>query len=135
MPSVLQTRTFQLIPNQINVVYPQNQKTRYSLVTQAQTGKGTIIVVPNSRFIEDTFIAGSPNDSQNLQFVSKLFDTYLSKGALSGINSRNIQYTQLVDVPDSVKQAVRWVNIITPSALLIAYGIWRYFRRKNVSKP
>jgi ABC-type uncharacterized transport system involved in gliding motility auxiliary subunit len=129
VPSVLQKNTFQLIPNQINARYPQSQKNRYTLIAQAQKGKGTVIVVPNSRFIEDTFVPSVPDESPNLQFVSKLFDTYLSKGALSGINSRNIQYTQLLDLPDNVKQIVRWVNIIVPSALLVIYGIWRFLQR------
>ncbi|MFA6005337.1 MAG: GldG family protein [Patescibacteria group bacterium] len=132
-PSVLQKDTFQLIPNQIDATYPQNQKNMFSIITQARKGKGTVIVVPNSRFIEDTFIAGTPDESPNIQFVSKLFDTYLSKGSLAGINSRNIQYTQLLDVPDNVKQVVRWVNIGVPSTLLVLYGIWRYLRRRKNS--
>lgn len=131
VPSVLQKDPFQLLPDKINVRFPENQKQQFVIGGQAQKGKGTIIVIPDSRFIENSFAA---QDSPNLVFVSKLFDTYLSHGALSGINSRNIQYTQLLDVPDSVKQAVRWLNILVPSTLLVVYGFWRYLKRRSV-KP
>lgn len=128
VPSVLQTGSFQLLPNQIKVRYPDKQKQRFIIGAQVNAGKGTIIVIPSSRFIEDSF-AGQ--NSANLIFVSKLLDTYLSHGALSGINPRSIQYTQLMDVPDSVKQTVRWGNIILPSLVFIGLGVWLHFRRKK----
>ncbi|MEK9178965.1 MAG: Gldg family protein, partial [Patescibacteria group bacterium] len=112
-----------------NVQLPRDQFTSPVLAVESTGNAGKLVVIGNSRLIEDDFNSRSIS---NIDFISKLMDGYLSKGILSNIKYRDTGFIQLPETTDSVKQTVRYVNIIAPGLLFALFGFYLSTQRKKV---
>ncbi len=126
-----QTKDFTLNPQEI--AEPQlAQLSVFSVVAQWKTdGKGEIVVIPSSRFVEDQFLSRSSN---NLDFVLNILNEYASEGALTGIRQRAAIILALPDLTPQAKDVFKFMNILALPALFACYGIWRITKRSRQSK-
>ena len=60
-------------------------------------------------------------------------DGYLSKGILSNIKYRDTGFIQLPETTDSVKQTVRYVNIIAPGLLFALLDFTSLHNEKSLN--
>ena len=61
-----------------------------------------------------------------MEFLLNAVDFLASEEALIEIRSREVIYKPLKEISNGAKKAVRWLNILLPSFLLILFGILRY---------
>ncbi|RLC53416.1 MAG: hypothetical protein DRI23_00290 [Candidatus Cloacimonadota bacterium] len=84
---------------------------------------GKVLFVSDSEFIKEGAGAGVPG---NMEFLLNAVDFLASEEALIEIRSREVIYKPLKEISNGAKKAVRWLNILLPSFLLILFGILRY---------
>lgn len=101
--------------------YFASDNTHFEAIKQTDMGK--ILYVADSDFIKEGI--GSKIQS-NLDFVLNSVDYLASEGSLIEIRSRQTEYKPLKEISSGMKKAVRWLNILFPSLLLIIIGIFRY---------
>jgi gliding motility-associatede transport system auxiliary component len=89
----------------------------------SESTESQIILVADTEFIMDGAGAGAPG---NLEFTMNAVDFLVAEGALIEIRSREVAYKPLKEISSGAKKAVRWLNILLPSILLILWGIVRY---------
>lgn len=97
------------------------------------TDTGRILLVTDSDFIKEGAGAGVPG---NRDFVLNAVDYMVSDDSLIEIRSRETQFTPLKEIKPGTKKFVRWLNILSPSLLLILLGFLHYRkelkRRKHI---
>ena len=86
---------------------------------------GEIMVIPSTRFVQDSFLGRSGN----LEFVVNLVNEFASNGALSGIRSRSIAALPLPVLEPNTKDIYKWANVLLLPALLGLWGIYRLRKR------
>lgn len=90
---------------------------------------GRIIVVGNSRFIEDGFLSRFPD---NITFFQNSLDAVTMDEALISIRSRAVSSRPLKsDISDGTKSAIKLLNIFGVSLLLVIFGIVRWAMRRK----
>jgi ABC-type uncharacterized transport system involved in gliding motility auxiliary subunit len=110
----------------------------------SKTDKGEIIVVSDSDIIRDFIVSAS---SANMMFVLNTIDYLLNDTSLNEVRSRNIPNSPLsitdwlykrniapekaASVEPKLRQAVKLVNLILPSLLLVLFGLRRLFQLKK----
>jgi gliding-associated putative ABC transporter substrate-binding component GldG len=97
-----------------NAEYPEAKKSVES---------ASIIVLPDSQFMTDDAGAGA---QPNLDFVQNSVDYLASESTLIEIRSRGSEFRPLQEISASARKAVKWINILLPSLLLIIFGILHY---------
>lgn len=107
---------------------PREQLSKLVVGAESNAGVGKLVVIGNSRFVEDDFNSRSVG---NIDFVSKLLDTYLSKGILSSIKYRGVSFIPISEVTDNAKQTMRYVNVIAPGLLFALFGYYLTTKRKK----
>ncbi|PIY68999.1 hypothetical protein COY90_02925 [Candidatus Roizmanbacteria bacterium CG_4_10_14_0_8_um_filter_39_9] len=122
-----QRGTFELNPQNIPQPLTKNVKS-FALVAQSAIGKkGTVVVVPTSRFVDGKYLSRT---SGNIEFAFNMIDNLASSGALSGIRSRATTFQPLPELPQSQKELFKYVNILLLPGLLALYGTIRIMKRK-----
>lgn len=120
-------------------LYPQGivpptskELSTHNLIVEAKTGHGgRLLLIPSSRFIHDGFL-GNRND--NLEFVLNMVNTYASRGALSGIRSRAVDFAPLKPVDEKNKDWIKYFNIVIFPGMYGLLGVYRLFRRREYAK-
>ncbi|MCX7996142.1 MAG: GldG family protein [Patescibacteria group bacterium] len=125
--SWVQEGTFTLDPQAVLQQRPQNTG-QYDLIAEAVIkDKGTLMVIPSSRFINPQFLS---RESGNLNFFLNVLSNYASDGVLSGIRSRAIQSYPLPNLPDAQKDLVKYLAMLALPVLVGAGGAFYLIRRK-----
>lgn len=92
--------------------------------TIPETDNAKIIFVPSGNFIREGAGAGVQG---NLDFTLNSVDYLTGDASLIQIRSRETEYRPLKPVEtNSMRQLIKWANILLPSLLLIIYGILRW---------
>jgi len=89
---------------------------------------GQIILVSDSEFLLDDGGGASP---ENHVFVLNAVDYLMGDRELIALRSREITNRPLKEISDDTKRTWKWVNIILPSLLIIAFGFFRMRRNKR----
>jgi len=94
----------------------------------ASTDNARIIVMGGSNFAKDNFM-GRYQD--NLTFLQNIVDSVSLDNDLIQIRSKEVNERPLEKIADSEKKSIRMMNIFGVTALVIAFGLIRYYRRKK----
>ena len=134
---------FDVTPNSANT--PQGEQKQYNLAVlikgnfanpyqnedsqEDRPFSNRIIVVGDSDFITDNFIKNSPD---NLRFFQNLVDSLSLDDDLINIRSKTVSSRPIkVDLSDSAKAAIRYLNVFGLTILIVLYGLVRYFMRRK----
>ena len=101
---------------------------------------GEITLITDSEFLDDNSIANMQvvrNDiNENYTFIENSIDVLLGDAELVSLRSREIISRPLIDEAQgqensSLRTRWKWINMLLPSILIIAYGL---IRRRNINK-
>ena len=101
---------------------------------------GEITLITDSEFLDDNSIANMRvvrNDiNENYTFIENSIDVLLGDAELVSLRSREIISRPLIDEAlgqenSSLRTRWKWINMLLPSILIIAYGL---IRRRNINK-
>ena len=104
------------------------------------SGGGEITLITDSEFLDDNSIANMRvvrNDiNENYTFIENSIDVLLGDAELVSLRSREIISRPLIDEAQgqensSLRTRWKWINMLLPSILIIAYGL---IRRRNINK-
>ena len=104
---------------------------RSEIVNQESGIVSQIILVADSRFLLDSGGGASP---ENHIFILNAIDYLVGDRGLISLRSREITSRPLEELADNTKSRWKWINIILPTTLIIAFGAIRFKRRSNRSK-
>ena len=90
-----------------------------------------LILIPDSKFIADD---GGRLASENHIFIMNAVDYLLGDRELISLRSREITNRPLQELEDDEKARWKWINILLPSFLVVAFGGLRMRREKNRAK-
>ncbi len=90
-----------------------------------------LILIADSKFISDDGGGASP---ENHIFVMNAVDYLLGDKELISLRSREITNRPLQELEDDIKARWKWINILFPSLLVMAFGGLRMRREKNRAK-
>ena len=90
-----------------------------------------LILISDSKFIADDGGGAAP---ENHIFVMNAIDYLLGDKELISLRSREITNRPLQELEDDVKARWKWINILLPSLLVMAFGGLRMRREKNREK-
>ena len=86
-----------------------------------------IIAVSDSKFISDNGSGASP---ENHIFLLNAIDYLMGDRELIALRSREITTRPLQEIDNASKSTWKWINMLLPSILIIAFGVFR-FRNEN----
>ena len=92
---------------------------------------GMVILVSDSKFMADD---GGGAAGENHIFIMNAIDYLLGDRELIALRSREITNRPLLDIKNATKAKWKWINILLPSMLVIAFGIFRMRRENSRSK-
>jgi len=93
----------------------------------AETGR--LLLVGDSDFLGDNFLRDYPD---NLLFFQNAVDSLSLGDDLIAIRSKGVTERPLKEISESAKAAVRYANIFGLTALVMLFGLARYYlRRRN----
>lgn len=132
-----QTEKFDLNPQQI--FFANGGTSQYNLAVsvsgkfnsaygEKSTNNGRIIVVGDSEFLRDNFVRQYPD---NLLFFQNLVDSLSLDEDLINIRSKGITERPIKELKDGEKTAWRYGNIFGITAVVILFGVSRYFIRRR----
>ncbi len=143
----IQSDPFNLTPN---LIQGSSEKSQYSLAIlargqftsyfkgkknsfgtsalQSSVKSGQLLVVGNSRFALDRFLALFP---QNLAFVMNAIDDMTLDQSLISIRSKSVFESPLKELSATQRQTTKMIGIFLMPVLIILYGIARFFYRKR----
>jgi ABC-type uncharacterized transport system involved in gliding motility auxiliary subunit len=90
-----------------------------------------IILISDSRFMLDE---GGGSAGENHIFIMNTVDYLLGDRTLISLRSREITNRPLVELEDSQKSKLKWINMLLPSILIIGFGFIRLRNEKNRAK-
>ena len=90
-----------------------------------------LILISDSKFIADDGGGAAP---ENHIFVMNAVDYLLGDKELISLRSREITNRPLQELEDDVKARWKWINILFPSLIVMAFGGLRMRREKNRAK-
>ncbi len=137
-----QTKDFQIIPNKIPAVTSGLGKHNLAVAINGElknaypeegsldTFLGKIIVVGDSDFVADSFVANNPD---NLNLFLNLVDSLSLDDDLIEIRSKAATSRPIDDanLDDSKRAAFRYMNVLGVTVLVIIFGIVRYYMRRR----
>ena len=82
-----------------------------------------ILVVGDREFFVDEAGGGVP---ENQTFVINSADYLVGDEDLIAVRSRHVTTRPLKELSDGARRTYRWVNILGPSILVAAVGLWRW---------
>ena len=98
--------------------------------TNASGFLNQVILVSDSEFMADN---GGGRSPENHIFILNSIDYLIGDQDLIALRSREITSRPLQDISDTSKRTWKWLNISTPSLLIIGFGLVRIRRQKNRS--
>lgn len=107
---------------------PDNNKTDEQRTIIKESPETKIIVVGNSRFIEENFVAQFDG---NRTFFLNAIDWFTLGDSLIGIRSRESGESPLHVISDQAKAVVRFANLIFVPLLLIIFGLVQFSLRRR----
>lgn len=116
-----------LSPQTITVPPKETMKSLTLMVEVKDKDGGSFIILPSSRFVSERFISRMP---ENIDAFVNLVSNYASGGALSGIRARSVRKAPLIDLPEKVKDGVKYVMILLFPGLFGIFGFSRLVRRR-----
>lgn len=132
---------FQIMPNQ--EIKPSGEQKRQTLAV-ALSGEmkdpygkegdakfqGRIVVVGDSDFATDGFVS---NNEDNKNLFLNLVDSVSIDNALIEIRSKtaSTRPIDITDLSDSKRATLRYLNVFGVTALVIAFGVGRYYLRRR----
>ena len=90
-----------------------------------------LVLISDSKFMADD---GGGGAGENHIFIMNAIDYLLGDRELIALRSREITNRPLLELQDNTKSKWKWINILLPSILVIAFGIFRMRREANKSK-
>ena len=102
----------------------------YTLAKIVDNAGIDVILVGDSEFMSDQ---GGGRSPENHIFIMNSVDFLVGDRDLISLRSRQITSRPLEEVSDGAKRTWKWVNIITPSLLIIGFGLIRIRNQKNRS--
>tara|TARA_Y100000741_G_scaffold294906_1_gene235393 strand:+ start:1 stop:1104 length:1104 start_codon:yes stop_codon:yes gene_type:complete len=90
-----------------------------------------VILVSDSEFMSDQ---GGGRSPENHIFIMNSIDYLIGDKDLIALRSREITSRPLEEISDGSKRTWKWINIISPTLLIIAFGLVRIRSQKNRSK-
>jgi len=96
--------------------------------TTAGAPKGRVVVVGSTDFINDRFVSRAPD---NLALALNGIDWLAQDEALMSIRSKDRRPPPLVFPSASVREAVKYLNLVGVPALVALYGLARLVRRRR----
>jgi ABC-type uncharacterized transport system involved in gliding motility auxiliary subunit/ABC-type transport system involved in multi-copper enzyme maturation permease subunit len=117
--------------------FPQNNLAPHVLGAAAVRGgtggaaKGRVVVVGSTDFINDRFVSRAPD---NLSLALNAVDWLAQDDALIAIRSKDRRPPPLVYSSASVREGVKYVNVIGVPALVALYGLVRLLRRRRKTR-
>lgn len=89
---------------------------------------GRLIVVGDSDFVKDGF---ARNNHNNLIFFQNLVDSLSLDEDLINIRSKGVTDRPIKELSDKEKTAIRYLNIFGLTAVVVAFGMLRYYMRRK----
>ena len=127
-----QTKDFRIAADP-NMKVDQNQLGAFVVAgARRLKGGGRIIVVGDSDFLNDRFI-GAP-DNQNGAFGVSAVDWLADDPALTGIRVKNSNARLLVFPSESLRELVRYLNLIGLPLAIALFGAYRLNRRRLLTR-
>lgn len=99
--------------------------------TNYNIGNGRVILISDSKFMADD---GGGAAGENHIFIMNAIDYLLGDQELIALRSREITNRPLIELEDNAKTKWKWINILLPTILVIAFGIYRMRREASRSK-
>lgn len=98
---------------------------------QGETEKGRLVLVSNGKLMNDNFLQQQPdNGNMFVNIVDALtLDQNFSMIRAKGVTSRPIKST----LSDQEKTSMRYSNVFGVTVLVVAFGAFRYTRRRKAS--
>ncbi len=97
-------------------------------VTIPRSPKTHLVVVSNSRFIMDNFVSDFP---PNLVFMLNLVDWLNLEPEMVQLRSRKITDRSLRELPETIKDYIKFGNSFGVAALVVFFGITRLLLRRR----
>lgn len=97
---------------------------------KSKSPETSIIVIGDGDFMKDELTANPSNSI----FFTNIIDYLADDIGLITIRSKDVTPPQLQQVADGTKKIIKYVNILLPSLLIIAYGIMRWRRRLFIKR-
>ncbi|MBI5244782.1 MAG: GldG family protein [Elusimicrobia bacterium] len=88
---------------------------------------GRLLVIGTSRFAAPDMPSGETGPA----FLMNVVDWLALESDLLSIRSKGAVYRPLLEVHPALKTAVRWSNILGPSLLVAAFGLYRLRKRRS----
>jgi len=101
---------------------------RAEIINPENNLMGQIILVSDSEFLLDDGGGASP---ENHVFVLNAVDYLMGDRELIALRSREITNRPLKEISDDAKRTWKWVNIVLPSLLIVAFGFYRMRWKKR----
>ena len=102
-----------------------------SAYTDQSTNSGRIVVVGDSRFLQNNTVQ---QYSDNLIFFQNLVDSLSLDNDLISIRSKGVSERPVKDLSDTQKAVMKFVNILLVTIVVILFGLIRYFLRRRSRK-
>ena len=132
--STTMTGFYNLNPDpKVNPVFSQLNERGKVLAVRSEINNSSsgmlsnIIAVSDSKFISDNGSGASP---ENHIFLLNAIDYLMGDRELIALRSREITTRPLQELDNGSKSTWKWINMLLPSILIIAFGIFR-FRNEN----
>lgn len=103
----------------------------YAVKNAGQSGKGRLVVIPDSDFLTKELISQNP---QAGGLVLNSIDWLGQDEILIGIRSKNSQPRQLIFKSDALKNFVRYFNMVGLVVVVVGYGLWRMNKRRKLAE-
>ncbi len=87
------------------------------------TAGAKIMVVGDGDFLSDDAGAAGPG---NLNLVINAVDYLVGDEELIALRGREVTTRPLKELADGTRRSLKWANILGPSALMVATGLWRW---------
>ncbi len=101
-------------------------------VTNDSTGSvGRVVLISDSNFLTDD---GGGRIPENGIFVLNAVDVLMGDSDMVALRSREITTRPLKELEDSTKATWKWINILLPSLLVIAFGFLHWKREAGRAK-
>ncbi len=89
----------------------------------ASTNAARVLVLGDSDFFSDEAGASVPG---NLNLVINAVDYLVGDEELISLRGREVTTRPLKELATGTRRTLKWVNILGPSALIVATGLWRW---------
>lgn len=93
-----------------------------------ETDKAWIVLAGDSDFMTDMF-SGAASD--NLLFFQNMVDSLALDGDLINIRAKSAVERPIKILEQGPRETIRYVNIFGVTAVVLAFGLWRYFWRRR----